>query len=183
MWNVIGTGLVAGLIASMTNILIAHLSNRTQRETTKMLNLEKTNEVTLEWNNETRDLISKFVKACFQTHQVYNATDGLVGRFSEAIKLNSNDRVFDNITEDAKAAIKKSNQTSSELYALQAQIRMHLYDDRDYLVTDINNQIEKVIEKLESNRSLPAKEIDDLVDLSREYFSTQWERIKNENVR
>ncbi|MCT3210858.1 hypothetical protein EFO59_10225, partial [Limosilactobacillus reuteri] len=60
MWNVIGTGLVAGLIASMTNILIAHLSNRTQRETTKMLNLEKTNEVTLEWNNETRDLISKF---------------------------------------------------------------------------------------------------------------------------
>lgn len=120
MWNVIGTGLVAGLIASMTNILIAHLSNRTQRETTKMLNLEKTNEVTLEWNNETRDLISKFVKACFQTHQVYNATDGLVGRFSEAIKSNSNDRVFDNITEDAKAAIKKANQTSSELYALQA---------------------------------------------------------------
>lgn len=60
---------------------------------------------------------------------------------------------------------------------------MHLYDDHDYLVTDINNQIEKVIENLESNRSLPAKEIDDLVDLSREYFSIQWERIKKENVR
>ena len=66
MWNVIGTGLVAGLIASMTNILIAHLSNRTQREITKMLNLEKTNEVTLEWNNETRDLIVSLSKRVFR---------------------------------------------------------------------------------------------------------------------
>ncbi|MBB1079078.1 hypothetical protein H5S09_03650 [Limosilactobacillus sp. STM2_1] len=182
MWDVIGTGLIAGVIAALVNVLVAKWSNQTQRETTKMLNLEKTNEVTLEWNNETRELISKFVKTCFQTYQVYNTADSLVGRFDEAIKSNSNDQIFDNITDDAKTVIKNSNQTSSELYALQAQIRMHLYDDHDYLVIDINNQIEKVIEKLESNRSLPVKEINDLIDLSREYFSIQWERIKNENV-
>lgn len=182
MWDVIGTGLIAGIIAALANILIAHSSNRTQRVITKMQNVEKLNEIELRWNGETRKLISEFVETCFKINQIYNEKNRLIKQYKDAINSKSSDAIFNSITEGSKAVIKNSNQIFSTLYRLQAQIKMHLYDEQEYLVNDINSQIKKIVVELESNETLPTEDIDELIALSRKYFSAKWKQLKNESA-
>lgn len=176
MWSIIGTGLVAGIIAAFANILVAHWNNVTQRETTKMTNSGKLVEVMLNWNNETRTLIGKFVENCFKLNSIYQSSELLNKRYEVAVNTNAPKEVFDQITEASNNfPLKEMREVTGELYELRAQIKMHLFND-SYLEKDIIEQVDVIINNINDYHKLPIDEINKLVDLSKTYFAEQWKK-------
>ncbi|WP_076461984.1 hypothetical protein [Limosilactobacillus caccae] len=200
---VIYSGLIAALVSGVVSLIgysiTAYFQNKNTKESLKVQ--RKNNEATiqtqreiaqmqkdeklfyqsqLDWWNETRKLIAKFVRNCT-----------IINRKIEKTKKNTSSERLNNIKsiEDAKKQIAENQNDIQELEKsindIQEQItliRLYLFHDENTAEREILLKIlvmEKHYSKLEP---IPSVELSNFVDLVRNFFELQLKELQNKTA-
>lgn len=154
---------------------------KTQKEIAKMQKDEKLfYESQLDWWNETRKLIAKFVKNCT-----------IINRKIEKAKKSTNPERLKSIKsiEEAKSQIAEDQNDIQELEKsineLQEQttlIRLYLFHDENMSEREILLKILDMEQHYSKLEAIPSVELSDFVDLVRNFFELQLKKLQSKTA-
>lgn len=193
MLQVLCSGLIAGIIAGLVNLLATHWNNKTQKETIRMETAEKQKEVTLEWSNELLKLVGQFLECCFKINGISKAvakSGSKVKEKQQAIDLiKQSPSPFDdaqavlngiqNSLNDAQKELdeKKDNilEVFKEMQHLQVMIRLYLFAD-DVYTNDVLDQLRTILQEGRTYNRVSAASEDKLVEVTKNYIRHAWSK-------
>ncbi|MGM9907338.1 hypothetical protein [Limosilactobacillus sp.] len=192
MVEAISSGLIAGLVAAMVNILVTRWNNKTQKETKKMEISEKQKEIALDWTSELMKYVSEFLECCFKLNiantenkKLHSEMQGLNGELKDKLQTDISEIDTSELSKmqqtvnDAKQRLNKQTEklenSFTKLNQLQVLIRLCLYEDNIYSA-DILECLRTILKEGEDmNRVSPESE-DALVEATKEYIRHSWEK-------
>lgn len=144
-------------------------SNQVQKDIAKMQIDERLiAENKLRWSDESRILIAKFIRGCFEINHVIESTSTFKNSHHSH---DINDLV--EIQNEARAGLNKTN----DLVQIVAEIRLHIFDYDDDLGNELLNKILEIESYFSKFEKIPEVELENLTELSRQYFNKQWREL------
>lgn len=179
--NVLLSGLIAAIISGLINFYGNWRATKTQKEIAKMQKDERLfYESQLDWTNETRKLIAKFVNDCFK----YNI---LVTNIN-----NMNKKVVEekNFTLDEKEKLLRENadnvQKAANLFTAlnndETMIKLFLFHNDNEDEQRIIQMVENIENNLDTHKGVDSKLLDKFVDVARDYFDHQMKELKEKSA-
>ena len=179
MWDVIGTGLIAGIIAAGTNLFISILENKLEKEEMRNRKIENITQK----NNRLKELVSKFISQCYLT-EVYEEAlrdpDHQVKLRIDMFHDLSNQTTDKHIPKSAWKAIERSvvaldnqrekaQRSLSKLEKLQVLIRLEL-DKKNKYSKSIDKGTENLISDYMNNTDLIEKHKKEIIESLKNYI-------------
>lgn len=139
-------------------------SNQVQKDIAKMQIDERLiAENKLRWSDETRGLVAKFIRICFETSnwieelksiELEQAGIGELKRLSEKTTLVQ--RKLGDMTE------------------IVTEIRLHIFNDKNEFGKSLLSKILKIEKYYGDTKTVPAEELEELTEIARKYFEQQF---------
>lgn len=133
----------------------------------------------IEWINEVRNLIAKFIRKCSESNIVLSEVEW-IEKYSKIYKEMSDDnedkeKVRDTILNkiDETSNIKTVTAELNEIYSLT---KLHFFEQtKEQLV--IISQMEKMTGYLAQEGEIPPKQLEELIDVANKYIKQEWEEL------
>lgn len=133
----------------------------------------------LDWMNETRKLIAKFVSDCFR----FNVVVGDISTLHRKVK--SKDFNFD----DTASLLKKSSENTSKAANLISvlneevtMIRLYLFHSNDKYEEALLRMVRLIEHNMDVNNGINGRLLDEFVDVARDYFDHQMKELKEKSA-
>lgn len=185
------SGLVAALISGCvsligyiaTTIVQKRTADKTveaQKEIAQMQKDEKLfYESQLEWANETRKLIAKFVSDSFQFNIVVENMESIRNDVSKS-KFNRIDAA--DITKKLSDNLHRSGELLSLLNEEATMIRLYLFHKDDDHEKEVLNILDKLENDMNGQLGIDKKLLNEFVDVARDYFNYQMKDLKTKSA-
>ena len=175
--------IISGIVAFIGYLINARIQSsnndktiNTQKEIAKMQNDEKMfYEKQIEWANETRKLIAKFVTNCIELNRYIKIAHKL-GKGT--IKAN-----------EAKEYVEKSEKMSERVEELTLNlqekttlIRLYLFHEKDNYEAMVRNKMLAVEQYFSKGQAIPDSELNLFVDVARQMFNHQMEELRTKTA-
>ena len=175
--------IISGIVAFIGYIINAVMQSKNnsklltkQEEIAKMQNDEKLfYEKQIEWANETRKLIAKFVTDCIELNRYIKIAHKL-GKGT--IKAN-----------EAKEYVEKSEKMSERVEELTLNlqeettlIRLYLFHEKDNYEAMVRNKMLAVEQYFSKGQAIPDSELNLFVDVARQMFNHQMEELRTKTA-
>lgn len=175
--------IISGIVAFIGYLINARIQSsnndktiNTQKEIAKMQNDEKLfYEKQIEWANETRKLIAKFVTDCIELNRYIKIAHNL-GKGT--IKAN-----------EAKEYVEKSEKMSERVEELTLNlqeettlIRLYLFHEKDNYEAMVRNKMLAVEQYFSKGQAIPDSELNVFVDVARQMFNHQMEELRTKTA-
>lgn len=175
--------IISGIVAFIGYLINARIQSsnndktiNTQKEIAKMQNDEKLfYEKQIEWANETRKLIAKFVTDCIELNRYIKIAHKL-GKGT--IKAN-----------EAKEYVEKSEKMSERVEELTLNlqeettlIRLYLFHEKDNYEAMVRNKMLAVEQYFSKGQAIPDSELNVFVDVARQMFNHQMEELRTKTA-
>lgn len=206
---VIYSGLIAAIVSGVVSLIgygiTAYIQNKsnkealkvqkknsndtikTQKEIAKMGQKEKLfYESQLEWSNEIRKLITKFIFNCQKLNSLRKDVEIIKG---DVQKFSSNDptelkKEYQSKTNDLNDLSKSIKETIYDLQNTTTLIRLYLFhtnnDDEQSLINVMYEITTHLVE--ENGKKFDTHELDIFIELARKFFDKQMKELKNKIV-
>lgn len=203
---VIYSGLIAAIVSGIVSLIgysiTAYVQNKnnkealkvqkenssdtikTQKEIAKMGHKEKLfYESQLEWSNEVRKLITKFIFNCQKLHSLRKDVEIIKG---DVQKFSSNDptelkKEYQSKTNDLNDLSKSIKETIYDLQNTTTLIRLYLFhtnnDDEQSLINVMYEITTHLVE--ENGKKFDSHELDIFIELARKFFDQQMKELQN----
>lgn len=198
---VIYSGLIAALISGLVSLIgygiTAYIQNKsnkealqvqkknsedtikTQKEIAKMGQKEKLfYESQLEWSNELRKQLSKFVSQCSQYNDLKRKSKYIVDK-SKSFRLQNED-MLDLTMQSLNEVTTSLTDLSNEMQTQISLIRLLCFHKDNNYEQKILYQIALIIKPYAKGELIPFKDVDKLVEYGQDYFEQQMKELKNE---
>ncbi|MCC4346107.1 hypothetical protein [Limosilactobacillus reuteri] len=204
---VIYSGLIAAIVSGVVSLIgysiTAYIQNKsnkealkvqkknsndtikTQKEIAKMGQKEKLfYESQLEWSNEIRKLITKFIFNCQKLNSLRKDVEIIKG---DVQKFSSNDptelkKEYQSKTNDLNDLSKSIKETIYDLQNTTTLIRLYLFhtnnDDEQSLINVMYEITTHLVE--ENGKKFDTHELDIFIELARKFFDKQMKELQNE---
>ena len=205
--EVIYSGLIAAIVSGVVSLIgygiTAYIQNKsnkealkvqkknsndtikTQKEIAKMGQKEKLfYESQLEWSNEIRKLITKFIFNCQKLNSLRKDVEIIKG---DVQKFSSNDPIelkkeYQSKTTDLNDLSKSIKETIYDLQNTTTLIRLYLFhtnnDDEQSLINVMYEITTHLVE--ENGKKFDTHELDIFIELARKFFDKQMKELQNE---
>lgn len=205
--EVIYSGLIAAIVSGVVSLIgygiTAYIQNKsnkealkvqkknsndtikTQKEIAKMGQKEKLfYESQLEWSNEIRKLITKFIFNCQKLNSLRKDVEIIKG---DVQKFSSNDPIelkkeYQSKTNDLNDLSKSIKETIYDLQNTTTLIRLYLFhtnnDDEQSLINVMYEITTHLVE--ENGKKFDTHELDIFIELARKFFDKQMKELQNE---
>jgi hypothetical protein len=185
------SGLVAALISGCvsligyiaTTIVQKRTADKTveaQKEIAQMQKDEKLfYESQLEWANETRKLIAKFVSDSFRFNIVVENMESIRNDVSKS-KFNRIDAA--DITKKLSDNLHRSGELLSLLNEEATMIRLYLFHKDDDHEKEVLNILDKLENDMNGQLGIDKKLLNEFVDVARDYFNYQMKDLKTKSA-
>lgn len=175
--------IISGIVAFIGYLINARIQSSnndktisTHKEIAKMQNDEKLfYEKQIEWANETRKLIAKFVTDCIELNRYIKIAHKL-GKGT--IKAN-----------EAKEYVEKSEKMSERVEELTLNlqeettlIRLYLFHEKDNYEAMVRNKMLAVEQYFSKGQAIPDSELNVFVDVARQMFNNQMEELRTKTA-
>lgn len=200
---VIYSGLIAAIVSGIVSLIgysiTAYIQNKsnkealkvqkenngdtikTQKEIAKMGHKEKLfYESQLEWSNELRKQLAKFVSQCSKYNDLKRKSKSIVNR-SKSIKMQNEDvlnlaiQSLDEVTSDL-------TDLGNEIQVQTSLIRLLCFHRNNIHEQKILYQIAIIIKFYGKGELIPFNNVDKLIEYSQDYFEYQMEELQNKIV-
>lgn len=198
---VIYSGLIAALISGLVSLIgygiTAYIQNKsnkealqvqkknsedtikTQKEIAKMGQKEKLfYESQLEWSNELRKQLSKFVSQCSQYNDLKRKSKYIVDK-SKSFRLQNED-MLDLTMQSLNEVTTSLTDLSNKMQTQTSLIRLLCFHKDNNYEQKILYQIALIIKPYAKGKLIPFKDVDKLVEYGQDYFEQQMKELKNE---
>lgn len=185
------SGLVAALISGCVSLIgyiattivqknTADKAVKTQKEIAQMQKDEKLfYESQLEWANETRKLIAKFVSDSFRFSIVVENMESIRNDVSKS-KFNQIDAA--DITKKLSDNLQRSGELLSLLNEEATMIRLYLFHKDDDHEKEVLNILDKLENDMNGQLGIDKKLLNEFVDVARDYFNYQMKDLKTKSA-
>ncbi|MCC4466261.1 hypothetical protein [Limosilactobacillus reuteri] len=185
------SGLVAALISGCVSLIgyiattivqknTADKAVKTQKEIAQMQKDEKLfYESQLEWANETRKLIAKFVSDSFRFNIVVENMESIRNDVSKS-KFNQIDAA--DITKKLSDNLQRSGELLSLLNEEATMIRLYLFHKDDDHEKEVLNILDKLENDMNGQLGIDKKLLNEFVDVARDYFNYQMKDLKTKSA-
>lgn len=175
--------IISGIVAFIGYLINARIQSSnndktisTHKEIAKMQNDEKLfYEKQIEWANETRKLIAKFVTDCIELNRYIKIAHKL-GKGT--IKAN-----------EAKEYVEKADKMSERVEELTLNlqeettlIRLYLFHEKDNYEAMVRNKMLAVEQYFSKGQAIPDSELNVFVDVARQMFNHQMEELRTKTA-
>lgn len=179
--------LVSGVVALIGYSITAFVQSRNgkkaieaQKEIAQMQRDEKLfYESKLEWANETRKLIAKFVSDSFRLNILVKNIKSMNNKVE---KLNFSPSEVDGMSRESSENLHKAGELLSSLNEEVTMIRLYLFrknDDHEKEVLDMINALES---DMNNQLGINSQLLNEFVNVARDYFNYQMEELKEESA-
>lgn len=198
---VIYSGLIAALISGLVSLIgygiTAYIQNKsnkealqvqkknsedtikTQKEIAKMGQKEKLfYESQLEWSNELRKQLSKFVSQCSQYNDLKRKSKYIMDK-SKSFRLQNED-MLDLTMQSLNEVTTSLTDLSNKMQTQTSLIRLLCFHKDNNYEQKILYQIALIIKPYAKGELIPFKDVDKLVEYGQDYFEQQMKELKNE---
>lgn len=134
----------------------------------------------INWNNRTRELISKFIRQCFDINHGIDQVQIINKKRELSVdpSLPSKERnKYSNLSKEDLEMAKKTLVTISDAVETVTEIRLHIFDRSDSLGNELLERIIDVEKYFQRMEKIPSKELSRLTELARNYFELQWKEL------
>lgn len=128
----------------------------------------------LQWSNETRGLIAKFIRKCFEINHVMDSAEELKKLNSKKKSVNSAD--LKKLLE-IRSDVISTQDSVKDLVELVTEIRLRIFDSEDPQGNGLLKKILDIEQYFSEFKKIPASELDQLAELSRQYFEQQFKEL------
>ncbi|PWT48105.1 hypothetical protein DKZ23_03480 [Limosilactobacillus reuteri] len=185
------SGLVAALISGCVSLIgyiattivqknTADKTVKTQKEIAQMQKDEKLfYESQLEWANETRKLIAKFISDSFRFNIVVENMESIRNDVSKS-KFNQIDAA--DITKKLSDNLHRSGELLSLLNEEATMIRLYLFHKDDDHEKEVLNILDKLENDMNGQLGIDKKLLNEFVDVARDYFNYQMKDLKTKSA-
>ena len=185
------SGLVAAFISGCVSLIgyiattivqknTADKAVKTQKEIAQMQKDEKLfYESQLEWANETRKLIAKFVSDSFRFNIVVENMESIRNDVSKS-KFNQIDAA--DITKKLSDNLQRSGELLSLLNEEATMIRLYLFHKDDDHEKEVLNILDKLENDMNGQLGIDKKLLNEFVDVARDYFNYQMKDLKTKSA-
>ncbi|KRM75060.1 hypothetical protein FC35_GL000794 [Limosilactobacillus coleohominis DSM 14060] len=180
LMNVLLSGLIAAIISGLINFYGNWRATKTQKEIAKMQKDERLfYESQLDWMNETRKLIAKFVSDCFRFNVVINDINALHR------KVDSKNFGFDDTASLLKNSSENTSKAANLISVLNEEvtmIRLYLFHSNDKYEEALLRMVRLIEHNMDVNNGINGRLLDEFVDVARNYFDHQMEELKEKSA-
>ena len=198
---VIYSGLIAAIVSGLVSLIgygiTAYIQNKsnkealqvqkknsedtikTQKEIAKMGQKEKLfYESQLEWSNELRKQLSKFVSQCSQYNDLKRKSKYIMDK-SKSFRLQNED-MLDLTMQSLNEVTTSLTDLSNKMQTQTSLIRLLCFHKDNNYEQKILYQIALIIKPYAKGELIPFKDVDKLVEYGQDYFEQQMKELKNE---
>lgn len=177
MWNAIISGIFL-LVGTGLAFYGTYLGHKTQKEIAEMqINEKLISENKIAWANESRKLLAKFIRHCFEL----NHTIDTMNLIQEQIALSRDSslpieerRKLLQITEKDREDLKRGMDDITNTLQTLAELRLYIFDDQDGDSKDVLDKTLEIEGFIQRKQKIPINQLNELTDIAREYFKSQW---------
>lgn len=179
MWTSIVSGVFL-LVGSGLAFYGTYLGHKAQKEVARMqINEKLIAENKINWSNETRKLIAKFIRDCFNLNHVIKDANLIQEKQVASMDINLTERQRERLkpsTEELKRITLAMSELGDAMQVV-AEIRLHIFDADDKLGNEVLEKIILIEQHYSSFEEAPSNELNELTELARKYFKEQWEEL------
>lgn len=179
--------LVSGVVALIGYVITAFVQSRNekkaikaQKEIAQMQKDEKLfYESQLEWANETRKLIAKFVSDSFRLNILVKNIKSINNKVG---KLDFDPSEVDDISQKSSENLHKAGELLSSLNEEVTMIRLYLFHEEDDDEKKVLDMIYLLENDMNDRLGIDSHLLNKFVDVARDYFDKQMKKIKEESA-
>lgn len=191
MSSSIYSGLIAAVISGVVGIigyvLTTNVQTKNGKETIKMqkeiAEMQKNQklfyESQLEWANDTRKLIAKFISDSFRLNIVVKNIESIHDRI---LKLDFDKSDVEDITKKTSDNIHKAGELLSTLNEEATMIRLYLFHKDDDHEKEVLDMIDRLENDMNGQLGIDSKLLNEFVDVARDYFNYQMKDLKTKSA-
>lgn len=178
---------ISGIVALIGYVINSYFQNKNakeaievQREIAQMEKDEKLfYESQLEWANETRKLIAKFVSDSFRFNIVAKNIKDLSKKVG---KLDFDRSEIDGLSEKTANSLRKAGELLSSLNEEVTMIRLYLFHEHDESEKELLNMIDSLETDMNNQIMIDSHLLNKFVDVARKYFDHQMKELKEKTA-
>ncbi|UXC67858.1 hypothetical protein N4599_02630 [Limosilactobacillus oris] len=179
--------LVSGVVALIGYSITAFVQSRNgkkaieaQKEIAQMQRDEKLfYESKLEWANETRKLIAKFVSDSFRLNILVKNIKSMNNKVE---KLNFSPSEVDGMSRESSENLHKAGELLSSLNEEVTMIRLYLFRKNDDHEKEVLDMIKALESDMNNQLGINSQLLNEFVNVARDYFNYQMEELKEESA-
>ena len=179
--------LVSGVVALIGYSITAFVQSRNgkkaieaQKEIAQMQRDEKLfYESKLEWANETRKLIAKFVSDSVRLNILVKNIKSMNNKVE---KLNFSPSEVDGMSRESSENLHKAGELLSSLNEEVTMIRLYLFRKNDDHEKEVLDMIKALESDMNNQLGINSQLLNEFVNVARDYFNYQMEELKEESA-
>lgn len=133
----------------------------------------------LQWANETRRLIAKFISGNFRLTIIVKNIESIRSELSKSDLDNSK---LGELSEKINDNVQKSNELLSELTEEATMIRLYLFHEDNIYEKRILDVVSELAKSTNEKDGVDIELLRKLIETTRKYFNQQMEELKNESA-
>lgn len=175
--------IISGIVTFIGYLINARIQSsnndktiNTQKEIAKMQNDEKLfYEKQIEWANETRKLIAKFVTDCIELNRYIKIAHNLGEETYKGKELQK-------YVEKADKMSERVEELTLNLQEETTLIRLYLFHEKDNYEAMVRNKMLAVEQYFSKGQAIPDSELNLFVDVARQMFNHQMEELRTKTA-
>lgn len=191
MSSSIYSGLIAAVISGVVGIigyvLTTNVQTKNGKEAIKMqkeiAEMQKNQklfyESQLEWANDTRKLIAKFISDSFRLNIIVKNIESIYDR---VLKLDFDKSDEEDIAKKTSDNIHKAGELLSALNEEATMIRLYLFHKDNDHEKEVLDMIDRLENDMNGQLGIDSKLLNEFVDVARDYFNYQMKDLKTKSA-
>lgn len=178
---------ISGIVAIIGYVITSVVQSKNGEEAIKMqkeiAEMQKNQklfyESQLQWANETRRLIAKFISGNFRFNIIVKNIESIRSELSKSDLDNSK---LGELSEKIKDNVQKSNELLSELTEEATMIRLYLFHEDNIYEKRILDVVSELAKNTNEKDGVDIELLRKLIETTRKYFNQQMEELKNKSA-
>lgn len=178
---------ISGIVAIIGYVITSVVQSKNGEEAIKMqkeiAEMQKNQklfyESQLQWANETRRLIAKFISGNFRFNIIVKNIESIRSELSKSDLDNSK---LGELSEKINDNVQKSNELLSELTEEAIMIRLYLFHEDNIYEKRILDVVSELAKNTNEKDGVDIELLRKLIETTRKYFNQQMEELKNKSA-
>lgn len=178
---------ISGIVAIIGYVITSVVQSKNGEEAIKMqkeiAEMQKNQklfyESQLQWANETRRLIAKFISGNFRFNIIVKNIESIRSELSKSDLDNSK---LGELSEKINDNVQKSNELLSELTEEATMIRLYLFHEDNIYEKRILDVVSELAKNTNEKDGVDIELLRKLIETTRKYFNQQMEELKNKSA-
>lgn len=178
---------ISGIVAIIGYVITSVVQSKNGEEAIKMqkeiAEMQKNQklfyESQLQWANETRRLIAKFISGNFRFNIIVKNIESIRSELSKSDLDNSK---LGELSEKINDNVQKSNELLSELTEEATMIRLYLFHEDNIYEKRIIDVVSELAKNTNEKDGVDIELLRKLIETTRKYFNQQMEELKNKSA-